>query len=209
MSSIFHRNVLIVGYGQDGKILHEKSQKKGKKIYIIVKNKKKISNVNTTVKVLNIENIKDVFNFLKDKKNLDIYFFATHNISSTQKENKDLFFKNFSSNVIGLTNFLDFMKKNKNKNFKLFYASSSYIFENTKSYPQDEKSIKLFKSNYALIKYLGLKICESYRLKNNIFCSVGILYTHVSKYINNNFLIKELAAQVKNKKKKNNFCQKS
>ena len=137
-----------------------------------------------------------------NKDNLDIYFFATNNISSSQKENENLFLKNYSSNVLALINFLEFMNKNRKKNFKLFYASSSHIFENSRIYPQNEKTNKLFRSNYALVKYLGLKVCEYYRLKKQVFCSVGILYTHVSKHISKNFLIKELANKIKKKNTK-------
>ena len=40
---------------------------------------------------MNIKSKSQVFSFLKNKNNLDIYFLATHNISSTQRENDDLF----------------------------------------------------------------------------------------------------------------------
>ena len=200
MISISKRDNLIVGYVQDGKILHINSQKKKNKTYIIINKKKKINKKNTLIKVLNIQNKNEVFNFLKNKVNLNIYFFATHNLSSTQKESEEIFLKNYNSNVLGLVNFLEFMRENKKKNFKLFYASSSHIFEKAKTFPQNERSTKLFSSNYALVKYLGLKVCEHYRDKHKIFCSVGILYTHVSKHISKNFLIKELARKIKNKK---------
>lgn len=196
------RNTLIVGYGQDGKILHYKLQKKNIRTYVILDKKKKINKKNTFIKILDIENKSQVFSFLMNKDNLDIYFFATNNISSSQKENENLFLKNYSSNVLALINFLEFMNKNRKKNFKLFYASSSHIFENSRIYPQNEKTNKLFRSNYALVKYLGLKVCEYYRLKKQVFCSVGILYTHVSKYISKNFLIKELANKIKKKNTK-------
>lgn len=206
MLSSSKRNILIVGYGQDGKILHNKLQKKKIKTYIIINKKKKISKKNTFIKILNIKSKSQVFSFLKNKNNLDIYFLATHNISSTQRENDDLFLKNYNSNVLALINFLEFMDKNRKKNFKLFYASSSHIFEDSKIYPQNEKTTKLFRSNYALVKYLGLKVCEYYRFKKRIFCSAGILYTHVSKHISKNFLIKELANKIKKKKYKSRFC---
>tara|TARA_E500000178_G_scaffold193924_1_gene191940 strand:+ start:4461 stop:5384 length:924 start_codon:yes stop_codon:yes gene_type:complete len=202
MLSSSKRNILIVGYGQDGKILHNKLQKKKIKTYIIINKKKKISKKNTFIKILNIKSKSQVFSFLKNKNNLDIYFLATHNISSTQRENDDLFLKNYNSNVLALINFLEFMDKNRKKNFKLFYASSSHIFEDSKIYPQNEKTTKLFRSNYALVKYLGLKVCEYYRFKKRIFCSAGILYTHVSKHISKNFLIKELANKIKKKNTK-------
>ena len=65
---------------------------------------------------------------------------------------------------------------------------------------QNEKTTPLFSSHYALTKYLGLEICHYYRNIKNIFCSVGILYTHTSKHVNNNFLIKELSIKIKKNK---------
>ena len=189
------RSILIVGYGQDGKILHEKSLKKGMEVFIIG-NKNSLKLHNAKISTIDIANKYEVFNYLKYKKNLDIYFFATHNISTTQKENKVIFKKNIKSNVLGLGNFLEFMSISKKKRLKLFYACSSHIFENSKRYPQNENTLKLFKTNYALTKLLGLKLCEYYRYERDVHCSVGILYTHVSKYTKQNFLIKELAKKI-------------
>lgn len=196
------RSILIVGYGQDGKILHEKSLKKGIEVFIIGKKKNILKNHRAKISTINISNKYEVFNYLKKKKNLDIYFFATHNISSTQKENKDILNRNIKSNVVGLGNFLEFMSISKKKELKLFYACSSHIFENSKKYPQTENSLKLFKTNYALTKLLGLKLCEHYRYERDVYCSVGILYTHVSRYTKQNFLIKEIAKKILIAKKK-------
>ena len=41
MPSSSKRNALIVGYGQDGKILHNKLQKKNIRTYVILDKKKK------------------------------------------------------------------------------------------------------------------------------------------------------------------------
>ena len=196
------RKILVVGYGQDGKILHEQCIRNKEKIHIIVKDKTIKIEKEAFVKILDIENKKTVFKYLKKFKNLDIYFLATSNISSTQKERDDIFKKNFDSNILGLKNFLDYMSFN--RNFKLFYASSSHIFENSNLNIQDENTKKSYNSNYAFVKYLGLEICEFYRKEKKVFCSVGILYTHVSKYINDNFLIKQLAIKIKNKNKNKN-----
>ncbi len=56
--------------------------------------------------------------YLKNFKNLHIYFFATHNISSTEEENSQIFYKNLETNVISLTNILEFMSKNKKKTYQ-------------------------------------------------------------------------------------------
>ena len=194
------RRTLIVGYGQDAKVLKDQISKYNKKIYIITNKKIKNSQKNILFKILNIGDRNAVFSFLKKFKNLDIYFFATHNISSTQQENSKLFVKNLETNVTGLTNFLEFMSNNKRNNFKLFYSCSSHIFENTKTKKQNEMTTPSFSSHYAFVKYLGLEICHYYRNVKKVFCSAGILYTHVSKYVNNSFLIKELSLKIKKTK---------
>lgn len=201
---------LIVGYGQDGKILKEIDQKENKKI-IILSNKKTTRKLEKNISFYNfdISNKKKVFNFLKKLNNLKIFFLATHNISSTQSENIDKFKKNLKTNVQGLTNFLEFMKLNKEKKIRLFYACSSHIFEKTNTIKQNEKTTPLFSSYYGLVKYLGLNICEKFRVKDNLFCSVGILYSHVSRYTNKNFLIKELANKLKKTKSNTIFVKNS
>ena len=113
------RSILIVGYGQDGKILHEKSLKKGMEVFIIG-NKNTLKSHKAKISTINIANKYEVFNYLKYKKNLDIYFFATHNISTTQKENKVLFKKNIKSNVLGLGNFLEFSSFRKKRDLNYF-----------------------------------------------------------------------------------------
>ena len=173
-----------------------------KKIYIITKSKNSKNEKNVFYKNLEIKNTNKVFKYLKKFNNLDIYFFATHNISSSEKESLKILSKNLETNVTSLINFLDFISKNKKRNFKFFYACSSHIFENSLTSIQNERTKPSFSSYYALTKYLGMQICHYYRNTKNIFCSVGILYTHVSKYINKNFLIKELSAKIKKAKNK-------
>ena len=202
-----NNKILIVGYGQDAKVLKNQALKQKKKIYILTKSKKNKNEKNVFFKTLEISNQKEVFRYLKNFKNLDIYFFATHNISSSERENSTIFYKNLKTNVISLTNFLDFMCKNKKRNFKLFYTCSSRIFEKSLASKQNEKTPPAFTSYYALTKYLGLEICHYYRDVKKIFCSVGILYTHVSKHVSNNFLIKELSIKIKKSKNKKVFVR--
>lgn len=196
------KTVLIIGYGQDGKILEQIAVNNGSKVIVITNKIKKNENSKKTLFYnFDISEKKNVFNFLKKLNKVEIYFLATHNISSSQKEKLNIFKKNLLTNVEGLSNFLEYMSLNKYKKFKLFYACSSHIFENTGTTMQNEKTKPVFNSNYGFVKYLGLQICNNFRERNNIFCCSGILYTHVSKYVNNNFLIKELARKVKNTKK--------
>ena len=68
------------------------------------KSRKKIKN--TVISIFDISNKKKVFKFLKKNKINYIYFLASHNISSTEKETESLNDKNIKTNVISLTNFL-------------------------------------------------------------------------------------------------------
>ena len=81
---------------------------------------------------------------------------------------------------------------------KLFYSCSSHIFNQSRISPQNEKTEANFNSNYGLIKYLGKEICDFYRERKEVFCTVGILYNHVSKLLKGEFLIKQLIAKIKN-----------
>ena len=100
----------------------------------------------------------------------------------------------------GLINFLEHISNN-NKKMKLFYACSSHIYNSTKTKSQNENTKPNFSSNYGLSKHLGKQICDFYREKKKIYCSTGVLYSHVSKLSNKNFLINGLLSSIKKSKK--------
>ena len=58
---------------------------------------------------------------------------------------------------------------NHNKKMKLFYASSSHIYNDTKTKSQNENTTPNFNSNYGLTKYLGKEICDFYRQKKKVY----------------------------------------
>ena len=66
-----NRAILIVGYGQDGKILHSQALLKKIKVHIISKKKIKIFNKNSHATKLDIKNKREVFKYLKKQKKLD------------------------------------------------------------------------------------------------------------------------------------------
>ena len=138
------RGILIVGYGQDGKILHRQALLKKTKVHIISKKKIKILSKNSHVTKLDIKNKREVFKYLKKQKKLDIYFFATHNISSSQKPNKKIFSENINSNIVGLTNFLDFMSKFKKKNLNYFMHVLRIFLRILKIFPKMKILLHLF-----------------------------------------------------------------
>jgi GDP-D-mannose dehydratase len=200
-----YKNYLIVGgAGQDAYFLTELLLKKKSKIYLLINRnfpKIKKNNKRISIKKINIFSAKKVHNFLNKFKELTIFFLASYNISTIEKESLEILNKNLLINVSGLANFLEHISKH-NKKMKLFYACSSHIYNDTKTKLQNENTKPIFNSNYGLAKYLGKETCDFYRTKKKIFCSTGILYSHVSKLSNKNFLINGLLSSIKKNKKK-------
>lgn len=64
-------------------------------------------------------------------------------------------------------------------NVKVFFASSSHVFGNTKSLIQNEATLVQPISIYGVSKALGMNFSNMYREKG-LFCSCGILYNHES-----------------------------
>ena len=200
-----YKNYLIVGgAGKDAHFLTELLLEKNSKIHLLINKKmpmiKKNKNI-ISIKKINILSSEQVRNYLNKFKQLTIFFLASYNISTTEKETSKVLKKNILVNVNGLINFLEYIS-NYNKKMKLFYASSSHIYNDTKTKSQNENTIPNFNSNYGLTKYLGKEICDFYRQKKKIYCSTGILYSHVSKLSNKKFLINGLLSSIKKNKKK-------
>ena len=106
-----YKNYLIVGgAGQDAHFLTELLLKKKSKIYLLINNKapkiKKNKNI-ISIKKINILSSEQVKNYLnKFKHQLTIFFLASYNISTTEKETSKVLKKNILINVNGLINFL-------------------------------------------------------------------------------------------------------
>lgn len=196
---ILKKNLIVGGNSQDAYFLSKLLLRENEEVISIIN--KKINRKIKGVKYIKIDILSQnkISAFLKKFKNLNIYFLASYNPSVSDIQNENLLNKNLHINVIGLTNFLEGMSMSKKKH-KLFYASSSHIFADTKSKIQKEDTKPKFNSNYALAKYLGKEICDFYRAKRKVFCSTGIMYSHVSYLSKNNFLINEMLNQIKGNK---------
>ena len=196
------KNALIIGANsQDGKYLSKLLLEKNYDVYAIFnKNKfkidKKLKKIN-----LNLNNIIEIKNFLKKFNYLEIYYFPSINLNSNQKENYKIFIKNFDLNFIKLNNLLNSINDIKNKKkIKVFYSSSSHIFKGLETKKkQTEKSKYSTSTYYGFSKLCGLRLCEFYRDKFKLFVSIGILYTHFSRFSNKNFVIPKIYKQLKKK----------
>ena len=122
------KNVLIIGgLGQVGKELTKFLLKKGNKVHVITNKKSRKKIKNSVISILDISNKKKVFKFLKKNKINYIYFLASHNIASTEKETESLNDKNIKTNVISLTNFLNYIYKH-NRKIKLLFEIWYWLF---------------------------------------------------------------------------------
>ena len=195
-------HIIVGGNGQDAHYLTKLLIEKKEKIILItrrdLKSPLKKNKYVSSIK-LDICNQNSVFKFLKKFKFLKIYYLASYNPSINERENSSIIIKNLSVNIIALVNFLEYALKNK-PNLKIFYACSSHIYNETFTKIQNENTKPQFNSNYALTKYLAKEICTFYRRKK-VFCSVGIMYSHVSKLSKKKFLINDIIHQIKSNKK--------
>jgi GDPmannose 4,6-dehydratase len=131
----------------------------------------------------------DVFTFLQTSKPDEIYYLAACHQSSQDQlpETSELLEMSLSINVQGLLYFCEGVRKFTPQT-KLFYASSSLIFEGTISPIQDEQTPYSPKSIYGMSKLNGLLLCQYFREQYGVFASCGILYNHESVYRRENFI---------------------
>lgn len=113
---------------------------------------------------------------LKDTSPNEIYYLATtHEKTLTIQNYNDV----LNVNVNGLVNILEVIRNNLIST-KVFYASSSNIFVNTKESPQNENTIPCPSSLYGLAKLTAMNIIKFYKVNYNLFICYGILYNHES-----------------------------
>lgn len=184
---------IIVGSdGQDGKIAYDLLSKIGYRVLGIDKEKIKSNGLEWN-SFVDITDRKQIFNLISLTQPDEIYFFAAfHNSSEDNKiDDFTLFQENYKINVFSLINFLEAIKKYSLKT-KIFYASSSLIFEDSKIEMLDESVVFNPNSIYGITKLDGLLVCRFYRKNYNIFVSSGILFNHESEYRQEKFLSRKI-----------------
>jgi GDPmannose 4,6-dehydratase len=173
-----NKTALIIGsQGQDGKLLTQLLTGLNYKVIGVDKNG------------IDIQDRQAVFTLIKKNKPEEIYYLAAFHFSSQDKQDNaynDLY-QSYQINVLALLNFLEGIRLFSPKT-KIFYASSSLIFGNSKTKIQNENTPYNPNSAYGITKMNGALLCKLYREKYNIFASVGILYNHESKYRADNFI---------------------
>ncbi|MBI2035434.1 MAG: GDP-mannose 4,6-dehydratase [Candidatus Liptonbacteria bacterium] len=83
---------------------------------------------------------------------------------------------------------------------KFFFASTSEIFGNAKTSPQNEETPINSTSPYGISKAAGLNLAKMYREVHKIFACTGIIFNHISPYVDVEFLPRKItlaAAKIK------------
>lgn len=188
-----NKKAIIIGSdGQDGKIA----------MRLLIKNKYLVlgidkSSFNTEgidwKEMVDIRDKNQVFNLISSINPDEIYYLAAFNQSSEDKKISDgeLFKRSYDINVFALLNFLEAIKRFSPKT-KLFYASSSMIFGNTKDGLVNENTPFAPDTPYGITKLDGMMICRYFRDNYNVFASSGILFNHESEFREEKFLSRKI-----------------
>jgi GDPmannose 4,6-dehydratase len=195
------KKALIVGvYGQDGSYLAELLIKKKYFVYGIVnKVKKKISNTNRNLKIINISinNYAQVSNLIRKIKPHEIYHLGSKSFVNYDFDSE---FFNLNPSING-TNFLLAAIKEFSPKSKFYFAASSEIFGNPKKSPQNENTQFNPRSAYGISKLAGYHLTKNYREAHGLFACSGILYNHESPRRGDFFVTKKIAKAVARIKK--------
>jgi len=199
------RAVIVGSSGQDGTLLYE---------YLINDNYAVLgvdrdvltSNGIGWNQPISISKEGEVVELIKTIRPDEIYYLAAVNQSSEDRKTNDLelYQKSYSVNVLSLINFLEAVRLY-SPSSKIFYASSSMVFGQSKTEKQNEETAFNPDTIYGITKLDGLLACRYYRNIHNIFASVGILYNHESALRTKNFISRKViqgAIDIKNQKKK-------
>jgi len=187
------KKALIVGvYGQDGSYLAELLINKKYFVYGIVnKVKKKISNTNRNLKIINISinNYAQISNLIRKIKPHEIYHLGSKSFINYDFDSE---FFNLNPSING-TNFILAAIKEFSPNSKFYFAASSEIFGNPKKSPQNENTQFNPRSAYGISKLAGYHLTKNYREAHGLFACSGILYNHESPRRGDFFVTKKIA----------------
>jgi len=187
------KTAIIIGCdGQDGQFLADLLAKQQYSI-VGIDIDKVYSNNSLWQRKVDISDKNSVFEMIECIKPEEIYYLsAFHQSSEEVAVSLDrLADDSFNINVRSYLNFLEGIRAFSKKT-KIFYASSSHIFGNSKTSQQDESTEYSPNSIYGITKLDGLLYSRFYRENHEIFSSVGILYNHESSLRKDKFVSKKI-----------------
>lgn len=193
---------LITGVtGQDGSYLAELLLEKDYKVYGLIRR----SSTNTTERLYdvlrhpNFENIEgDVIDatginrIVSQIQPDELYNLAAMSFVGSSFADP---ISTFTINAIGPLNILEAIRQNSPKT-KFYQASTSELFGDTKTCPQNEQTPFAPRSPYGIAKLAAHHTTRMYREAYNIFACAGILFNHESPRRGDNFVTKKITKYV-------------
>lgn len=127
----------------------------------------------------------------------EIYHLASQSFVGTSFEDE---FSTLNTNLNGTHNLLS-SAKDFCKNTKLYFAASSEMYGNVKTYPQNEQTPFMPRSVYGIAKLTGFNLVRNYREAYNFFGCNGILFNHESPRRGPEFVTRKISYAVARIKK--------
>ena len=144
-----------------------------------------------------------LFNIVQNTKPDEIYNLAAQSHVSVSFEEPEY---TAQSDALGTLRILEAIKSLGLENKTKFYqASTSELYGNSPP-PQNEKTLFLPRSPYAVAKLYAYWITKNYREAYNIFASNGILFNHESPRRGETFVTKKIISALVNYKLKKSKC---
>lgn len=188
------KKALITGInGMDGKNLCDFLLKKNYEVYGLIRNEEKIKDFekNKNLKffvgdLIFEKTVRDICN----QVSFDEVYHLGGQTKITPSWEDPMYSIQVNSNPVLF--FIQEILKNKNIK-KLFFASSSEVFGNPTSYPQNEDTQLNPRNPYGISKKLGMDLIKLYREKFDVFACSGILFTHEDNNRENIFLSRKIS----------------
>jgi GDPmannose 4,6-dehydratase len=190
--SLVARAIIVGSGGQDGRLLRRSLQAKG--IGTVGISRHRIHYPDGREDGFSILDELPIRNLLSEYQPHHIYYLAAHH-TSAQGAMTNSSLENYSvchnTHVVGLHHFLEAIRVIC-PNARIFYASSSLIFDGSLGPKQSENTPFGPIGFYGLTKLQGMMLCRHYCREYNLFASSGILFSHESNYRPASYLSKKI-----------------
>ena len=191
MTSDGSKCVIVGSNGQDGKLLQRLLLARNCKIIGISRSAISISNATVPFDI-NCE--RSVAALIRKELPQAVYYLAAHHVASEVKSDEHSF-ASYSAyeqaHVLGLLHFLTAIKSY-SPTTRLFYASSSLVFDGSIGPLQSETTPVSPVGFYGMTKLQGQLLCKHFRDRFNLHVSAGILFSHESNLRSPTYLSKKL-----------------
>ena len=172
---------LIVGHsGQDGRILWDQLAARDFALLGISRHDTRTHEAQWNDRV-DIGNPADVSSLVRQFNPDQIYYLAAHHHSSEELggDEADAWRQSWTVNVHAFSFFLDSAARHCPR-ARIFYASSSRVFGDASTSPQDEDTPLRPACIYGVTKASGMMLADYYRRTHGLHVSCGILFNHES-----------------------------